>query len=93
MKGYMIFYVTTANGSVPLGEARVRIAVEGNLREAVTDKEGKTAPIEFCFFDEHPSLMGSAEISCGNFKDMFLDDIMIYRNTTIVRIVNLDRVI
>ncbi len=91
-KGIIVFYVTTANGSVPICGANVKISVSEKEKEVFTDKDGKTPPLEFEFFDSRPHLDGCAEISCKSFAKTFLDDIKLYRSATIVRIVNLDRI-
>ena len=90
-EGFIIFYVTCANGSVPICGANVSIAVNGKEESALTDKSGKTPPFAFCFFDDRPHLEGYAEISSENFEKTFLRDIKLYRGVTVVRIVNLDR--
>ena len=90
-EGIIVFYVTTANGSVPISGASVKITVEGNEKTVLTDENGKTPPLNFCFFDRRPHLAVIAEISFENLKKAILDDIKLYRSTTIVRIVNLDQ--
>ena len=90
-KGIIVFYVTTANGSVPISGAKVQITVGKSTKTVLTNKDGKTPPLEFGFLDNRPHLDGVAEISFEKFKKTFLYDIKLYRKTIIVRIVNLDR--
>ena len=90
-KGIIVFYLTTANGSVPICGSKVKITVDGKEKEVITDQYGKTPPLDFGFSDTRPHLDGVAEISFENFKKTVLRDIKLYRGTTTVRIVNLDR--
>jgi len=93
-KGYLIFTVTTANGSIPVENALIELSFGSTSLSCKTDIRGFSERFEIIFeSDSPPCLSGSAAVSCPGFKDSFVDKIKVYRNVTVVRIVNLDRIL
>ena len=93
MSGYVIFKVTTANGAIPLGNALVHVFFEKNNYCKKTFENGFCERFEFPFEEIKESCVrATAKILCPGFKDCQLEDLKIYRNLTIVRIVNLTKI-
>ncbi len=92
-KGYMIFKVTTANGAIPLENALIELTSNQTTICNRTQKNGCSDKLGFEFPDNYrPCLRAGAKISCEGYMNSFLTDIKIYRKTTTVRIVNLDKI-
>ena len=92
--GYIVFYVTTANGSVPLGNAEINISANKVHMHAKSNTDGHCRPIPFTFDSQSkPILLGSAVISLNGYIPLVLDRVIICKNVTTVRIVNLDRIL
>ncbi len=92
-KGYMIFTVTTANGSVPIEGARIVLSVVEKKKESITKSDGRCYSFEFDYCSESkPFLEGTATITADGYQTVTLEKIIIYKNVTTVRIVNLNRI-
>ena len=91
--GYLVFYVTEANGAVPLYKAKIVISVGDIRKNAQSKKTGMSASVEFDFSDcDQPFLCASAKVSLSGYKELILSDIKIYPNVKTVRIANLERI-
>ena len=92
-KGYIIFTVTTANGSVPIEGARIVLNVGEKQKESITKADGICHSFEFDYCeDKKPFLEGTAKITADGYQTVTLEKIIIYKNVTTVRIVNLNRI-
>ena len=89
MSGYVIFKVTTANGSIPLNDALVSICVDQkNVFKRIL-KCGFSEKFEVAFDDGVSCITANAKISAPGYEDYFVDDLKIYKTVTLVRVVNL----
>ena len=92
-KGYIIFTVTTANGSVPIEGARIVLNVGEKQKESITKADGRCYSFEFDYCEEKkPFLEGTAKITAEGYQAVTLEKIIIYKNVTTVRIVNLNKI-
>ncbi len=91
-KGYMVFTVTTANGSVPIKNARVVLTANEKTKESITKSDGRSFDIEFEFTENDPPFfIGTVKITAPGYLTAVLEKVYIYKNVTTVRIVNLDK--
>lgn len=92
-KGSIIFKITTANGAVPLENAKIELSSSNTAVFGATSKNGFSEDLSLDFEKaSSPFLSANAKIFCNGYKESFLDDIKIYEGVTTVRIVNLDRI-
>ena len=91
--GYLVFYVTEANGSIPLSDANIEIITDKACISETTDITGKCKPIGFEFKEGDPTfLKGSLYISASNHRKKSIEKIIIYPDVTIIQIVNLEKI-
>ena len=90
--GDYVFIITTANGSVPLSGANARIKWNGGEKMLISGTDGRTR-FSFEFPNDVLSFI-TAEIyvNAEGYYPVHVDKVMIYKNITTVRIINLNRI-